>query len=759
MIRTAVLGFPRMGKNRELKRHLEAHWAGKLSESELEERAKHLRAEHRSLQQEAGIARRPSNDFSLYDHVLDLAHAFGAYEAHADEPSCLQEYFLLARGRSNSGRVGRALEMTKWFDTNYHYLVPEISEETQLRLRFNKPRKAFQEALAEGQVTIPVILGPVSFLLLAKNPEPGGPPPLSRLADLLPIYGQLLAELAAAGAIEVQMDEPCLAQDLSLEAQQAYRVAYTELRRLSPTSELLLATYFGSVLPHLDLLVGLEVHGLHVDLVSAPEQLPDVAHRWPQERLLSLGVVDGRNVWRADARDVVARLRPIVEARGPNHLVIATSCSLLHCPFDLQQEVQLDPEIRGWLSFAVQKMHELTLIAQALTDPSSVENALLRTSFDLDGKKNNPRVHRPHVEEQLAQINAGQLQRALPYEQRAALQREVLGLPPLPTTTIGSFPQTDEIRRTRASYRAGLLARSEYERFVDAEILDAIARQERLGLDVLVHGEPERTDMVEYFATQMEGFAQTEHGWVQSYGSRCVKPPIIYGDVYRPEAMTVRESTVAQRATAKPVKAMLTGPLTLLKWSFVRNDQPLEKTALQLALAIRAEVLDLERAGLKIIQVDEPGLREALPLRQGERAAYSRWAVEAFRLATAGARPETQIHTHMCYAEFRDVLDEIVAMDADVLSIESARSRTELLDDFRRARYPNEVGPGVYDIHSPRVPTTHEMADLLRSACRVIPAERLWVNPDCGLKTRSWPEVTEALVNMVQAAEQVRREL
>lgn len=758
MIRTASLGFPRIGKNRVLKRLVESYFAGRMDEAALEQGAQEIRKAHFEQQAACGLSEIPSNDFSLYDHVLDLAQMVSAVPT-VDASSPYEEYFLLARGKAPSGKTSRALEMTKWFDTNYHYLVPEIDENTRFSLRFNKVRRAFQEALHWGHRTRPVLLGPVSFLLLSKNPNPQGAAPLSRLHDLLPIYVQIFQELAEAGADWIQLDEPCLSFDLTAEQLEAYQIAYDHLSQNAPQLRVQLTTYFAEVTPHLDTLVRLPVAGLHIDCVRAPEQLKPVLERWPAERHLSLGVIDGRNIWRTDLKRLVEQLAPLVQ-KNPERFLLSTSCSLLHCPVDLEQESKLDPELKSWLSFAVQKLGELQVLSRALTEgPSSVQAELTESERAQLSRQKSTVVHRSSVQAKLAEVQPSDFSRALPYPERAKSQRAKYKLPLLPTTTIGSFPQTEEIRRTRKAYRTGQIDQAQYESFIDTTILDAIRRQEELGIDVLVHGESERNDMVEYFATQLHGFAETAEGWVQSYGTRCVKPPLIYGDVERKAPLTVREAIVAQKATERPVKGMLTGPVTMLKWAFPRDDQSLEKTTQQLALALREEILDLETAGITIIQVDEPAFREGLPLRRSNWDAYLKWAAACFRLATSGVQTTTQIHTHMCYSEFGDILDAIVDLDADVISIETSRSRMELLRDFGTQSYPNEIGPGVYDIHSPRLPETEEMVELLRKAIEVIPVERLWVNPDCGLKTRTWEEVTPALQRMVTAARTLRAEL
>lgn len=757
ILETSALGFPRIGRHRELKALLERHWKGEASAQELQSGAGDLFLRHIDLQKKAGITHVPSGDASLYDHVLDLAQAFGAFPKEVAElgASTLDEYFLLARGKAPDGSTARPLEMTKWFDTNYHYLVPEIGRDTKLALRFNRHRHAYQKALAAGIRTRPVVLGPVSFLLLSKAAD-DDTRLLDRLPELLDAYVQLLDEVAQAGAEWVQLDEPCLCLNLKDEHQRAYQMAYGQLAQRVPRVNVLLTPYFGSIAPRLDWIAELPVKGLHLDLVRAPGDLDEALRRVPADRKIRLGVVDGRNVWRSDLGRILDWLEPVV-ADSPERFELSTSCSLLHCPVDLDSETDLDAEVKPWLAFSRQKLGELDVLRRALTQGrEAAAEELSQNRFALLCRQTSRRVHVAQLRERVSRLDARDRSRAQPVAARARTQAERLKLPALPTTTIGSFPQTTEIRKKRASFRAGKLDAAEYRAFIEQSIAEAIRKQEELDLDVLVHGEPERNDMVEFFGEQLEGFAHTKAGWVQSYGSRCVKPPILFGDVQRKAPLTVHEASHAQSLTNRPVKGMLTGPVTILKWSFVRDDQPLCDTAQQIALSIRDEVQDLERAGIAVIQVDEPALREGLPLDEAEHAAYLRWSVDAFRLATAGAKPETQIHTHMCYSEFGEILDSIARLDADVISIESARSRMELLGDFAKADYPGAIGPGIYDIHSPRVPSCGHMIELLELALRVIPKEQLWVNPDCGLKTRSWEEVLPSLEAMVAAARAVR---
>ncbi len=752
--RARNLGFPRMGQRRELKFALESYWAGKSNEAALLNAGAELRAAHWRLQQAAGIAVPPSNDFSFYDHVLDTAVMLGAIPRRygcASGTVPLPTYFAMARGGSDAP----AMEMTKWFDTNYHYVVPEFEADMRFALRSRKPVDEFLEAKALGVSTRPVLLGPVSFVLLGKISE-AGQTQRQVLEAILPLYAEVLAQLRAAGAEWVQIDEPCLVLDLDTQAQTLYRTAYAYLRTQSALPQRMLATYFGGLKENTQLALELGADGLHLDLVRAPEQLPAVLTALPKNTVLSLGVIDGRNIWRADLAAAHALIAQAVQALGKDRVEVAPSCSLLHSPHDLEQETQLDADLRGWLAFGKQKLEEVAWLAGAVEDASRIAAAMQASEASLQTRAASSRIHNAAVQQRQQAVDATMLTRKNPYPVRRKKQSVVLGLPEFPTTTIGSFPQTAEVRSQRAAHRAGKIDTSAYEKFLHEEMERALRVQEEIGLDVLVHGEFERNDMVEYFGEQLAGFAFTQNGWVQSYGSRCVKPPIIFGDVWRPQPMTVRWSQAAQALTQCPVKGMLTGPVTILQWSFVRNDQPRSVTCQQIALAIRDEVSDLEAAGIRIIQIDEPALREGLPLRKADWQEYLRWSVDAFRLAASGVQDATQIHTHMCYAEFNDIIDAIIGMDADVISMECSRSRMELLDAFERTQYPNAIGPGVYDIHSPRVPSVAEMEDLLQKALRVLKPEQIWVNPDCGLKTRGWPEVRQALASLVSAARQMR---
>ncbi len=769
MITATNLGYPRIGARRELKRAVEGYWAGDLSEEELRETGRALRERHWRVQQQQGLDHIPSNDFSFYDQVLDAAAMVGAVPPRFGwdgKEVDLASYFAMARGLqekdvdATGGEGGApALEMTKWFDTNYHYHVPEFYEDQPFTLASRKPIDAFEEAQALGIHTRPVLIGPVSFLLLGKA-QHEGLEPLDLLEDLLPVYAEVLQRLDEAGADWIQLDEPFLALDLSGREQTAFPAAYEAPPEPAPAPHLLVATYFEGVRDHLSLAFDLPVEALHLDLVRAPDQFGPALEQVPDGMALSLGLIDGRNVWRADLDARLGEVRQAVDVLGEARVMVGPSCSLLHVPVDLDTEPDLDGEARSWLAFARQKIQEIVALARA----AGGDEAAARPAFEagrtaVESRKTSERIHREAVKERARSAGPEMARRESPYRARRVLQRERLDLPLLPTTTIGSFPQTSDIRRMRGAFKRGDTSRAEYECFIEAQIEDVIRRQEVIGLDVLVHGEPERGDMVEYFGRKMDGFLFTASGWVQSYGSRCVRPPIIYGDVARPEPMTVRWSRYAQSLTDRPVKGMLTGPVTILQWSFVRDDQPRARTCRQIALAIREEVADLEDAGIRLIQIDEPALREGLPLRRSGWQSYLDWATECFRLASSGAADATQIHTHMCYSEFGDILPAIADMDADVISIESSRSKMELLRAFAAFDYPNEVGPGVYDIHSPRVPSQEEIEGLLEKALRVLKADQLWVNPDCGLKTRRWKEVEPALEHMVQAARSVRRRL
>src|SRR3989454_3762168 len=745
------LGFPPLGAARELKRATEGYWAGKLAAQQLLATGAELRRRHWELQRAIGIDRIPANDFSFYDRMLDTCALVGAvpprYGWKGNEVDA-DTYFAMARGSQGKGRDVTAMEMTKWFDTNYHYIVPELERGQSFRLSSQKPVSEFLEAKALGIDATPVLIGPITFLLLAKT-KGASFDRLSLLDGLLRVYVETLTARASAGATWVQLDEPVLALDRTDAERAAFVRAYEQLAKRGGKLQLLVATYFAGLADNLATALALPVQGLHVDLVRAPDQLDPLLAAWPKEggRVLSAGVIDGRNVWRADLERQAALLERAAAKVGKDRLWVAPSCSLLHTPLDLDLETKLDPELKSWLAFAKQKLQEV--VALAKSDRTAVESG----SRAAQSRRTSKRINNAAVQRRAGSVTEKDRVRREPF---AVRRKSQVDLPPYPTTTIGSFPQTTEVRAARRKLNDNQLSVEEYDRFIEAQVAKTIKLQEEIGLDVLVHGEFERNDMVEYFGEQLAGFAFTEHGWVQSYGTRYVKPPIIFGDVSRPSAMTVRWSRYAQSLTKRPVKGMLTGPVTILQWSFVRDDQPRAETAKQLALAIRDEVLDLEAAGIRVVQIDEPALREGPPLRRADWADYLHWAGDAVRLAAAGGRDAPQIHTHLWYSEFNDVLRVIERMDADVISIENARSGSELLQGFEQYKYPNEIGPGVYDIHSPRVPATTEITGALKNMARVLDDTQIWVNPDCGLKTRGWDETLAALRNMVQAAKQMR---
>ncbi|MBW8192123.1 5-methyltetrahydropteroyltriglutamate--homocysteine S-methyltransferase [Neiella marina] len=754
------LGFPRVGAKRELKRALEAYWRGEQSKQTLEQTGSQLRQLQWQWQQQAGLDLVPVGDFAWYDHIAQLSQTFGVVPSrHQHHDDQLTQLFAMARGASACcGGNADALEMTKWFDTNYHYLVPELDQQQVFQLAESPLLAQVDEAQSQGVPVKPVLVGPISFLWLSKcaNNEFDK---LTLLPALLKVYQQLLTQLAQRGCDWIQIDEPVLSLDLPSEWLAALVSSYQALTE-HYAGRILLANYFGKVADKLEWLGQTQVAGLHIDAVRGADELRAVAIGWPAERVLSVGIIDGRNVWRADLSRLLAQLKPLHEQRGDN-LWLAPSCSLLHVPVDCDVETSLDDELRGWLAFARQKLSEVAALTRALNGCQSfTDRALFTDSDQVQHQRSvSSRVIDLSVRQRTHSVLPEHLQRRSQFSARQAQQADSLGLPTLPTTTIGSFPQTASIRKQRAAFKAGELSQHDYDLFIESEITDVVRRQQALDLDVLVHGEPERNDMVEYFGEQLKGVAVTQFGWVQSYGSRCVKPPLIYGDVSRPDAMTVRWSSYAQSLTDKPVKGMLTGPVTLLNWSFVRSDIARSDVAQQLALAVRDEVSDLEHAGIQIIQIDEPALREGLPLTNADRDAYLQWAVDAFCLSANGVADTTQIHTHMCYCEFDDVIEAIAKLDADVISIEASRSSMTLLDSFTEFKYPNAIGLGLYDIHSPNVPDVETMADHLNTAKQTFPLEQIWVNPDCGLKTRDWPETEAALANMVAAAKAVRQPL
>jgi 5-methyltetrahydropteroyltriglutamate--homocysteine methyltransferase len=759
-----ISGFPRIGPQRELKFATERHWKGEVSADELLAVGRKIRLDNWRFMQEAGVDLIPSNDFSLYDQVLDAICLVGAVPeryGHQSGPVDLDTYFAMARGRQERGVDVTAMEMTKWFDTNYHYIVPELGPDTEFSLSSEKPFDEHAEAMHElGIDTVPVLVGPVSFLLLSKAADnvPEEFDRLGLLEPLIEVYGEVLERLAEQGATWVQFDEPCFVEDRSERELDALRLAYEELAKVQERTRILVKTYFDHVGDAYGVLRDLPVEGVGLDFHRGRHNVELIANQGGlTDQTLFAGIVDGRNVWIADLEHSLDLLEGLRDRAG--EIVVSTSCSLLHTPIDLEAETDLDDELRSWMAFARQKVGETVTLARGLEGREQIAGELDANDRALEDRRNSHRTRNPYVRERVAALSDADARRDGAFDVRAEAQRARLDLPLFPTTTIGSYPQTAEIRKARAALRSGEIVESEYDRRMKAEIERVISFQEEVGLDVLVHGEPERNDMVQYFAEQIEGYAFTQNAWVQSYGSRYVRPPVLYGDVNRPDPMTVEWILYAQSLTGRPVKGMLTGPVTMLQWSFVRDDQPRAETCEQLALAIRDEVSDLEDAGVGVIQVDEPAIREGLPLRHDRWDEYLRYAVYCFRVATASVKDGTQVQTHMCYSDFGDIMERIQEMDADVLLIEAARSRMELLHDWERTGYDNEIGPGVYDIHSPRVPPAEEMAELLRAAAKVLPAERLWVNPDCGLKTRGWDEVDASLRNMVQAARQLREEL
>lgn len=754
------LGFPRIGAKRELKFALESYWKGESSREDLQALGAQLRQRH--WENQAGLDLVPVGDFSFYDQVLDTSFLLGNLPERVQgfQGDELDNYFRVARGRSAQGAEEHSAccggvaagEMTKWFDTNYHYIVPEFKADTQFTLHASRLLEQLAQAQEQGVHAKPVIIGPLTYLALGKAKDESNK--LALLDRLLPVYVQLLEALAEAGADWVQIDEPILVTELDDEWQQAFKKAYEQFKPVGV--KLLVATYFGQLLENTALAAGLPVAGLHVDAINDRDGVDALLTLLAKDKVLSLGVINGRNIWKTDLTATLDWVEPIARQRG-DRVWLAPSCSLLHVPVDLESEQNLDADVKSWLAFALQKLDELRILGQALAHGrEAVKAELAENLAALTARRQSPRVHNPAVKAAVAGLSAEQGKRKSEYAQRAAKQAQFLNLPAFPTTTIGSFPQTTDIRRARSEFKAGRLDENSYQAAMRAEIERSVREQEKLGLDVLVHGEAERNDMVEYFGEQLEGYAFSQFGWVQSYGSRCVKPPILFGDISRPHAMTVEWITYAQSLTQKPMKGMLTGPVTILNWSFVRDDQPRAESCRQLALAIREEVLDLEKAGVRVIQIDEAALREGLPLRQSQWQRYLDWAVECFRIAANGVSDATQIHTHMCYSEFNDIISSIAHMDADVITIETSRSDMELLDAFEHFQYPNQIGPGVYDIHSPNIPSEQHIVNLMKKAAERVPADRLWVNPDCGLKTRQWAEVIPALSNMVAAAKTLR---
>ena len=766
MLKTATLGFPRIGANRELKKAVESYWKKTSSLADLQKTASEIRANNWQAQKNAQISFIPANDFSFYDQVLDNIALFGAipqrfidsFKFNFSNNVDLDLLFAMARGAQRDGIDVTAMEMTKWFDTNYHYLVAEFTKNQQFKLTSNKIFEEFLEAKKLNIETRPVILGPITFLLLGKTID--GSDKLDLLDNLLKVYEQLFAKLQEIGVKDLQIDEPFLATDLSVEAVQAYLKAYPQIKKFAGKIKLHLTTYFEELAENSQLAFDLETDSIHVDLVRSEEQLDKILPLVKPHQSLSMGVVDGRNIWINDFEKSIAMVNKAISKLGKERIIIGSSCQLLHVPVDLNSEKILDNELKSWLAFATQKLDEIAIIAKACDN----EEALVKDKIEANlkanqARKTSNRIHDKVVKQRIVNIEEKQTNRKSDFNLRKKIQKNYIDLPILPTTTIGSFPQTKEVRKARGDFKAKTISLQDYEKFIKEETARTVKFQEEIGIDVLVHGEFERNDMVEYFGEQLQGFCFTQNGWVQSYGSRCVKPPVIFGDVARPKPMTVEWAKYAQSLTNKIMKGMLTGPITILQWSFVRNDQPRKDTALQIAFAIRDEVCDLENAGIKIIQIDEAALREGLPIRKNKWQDYLNWAVKAFRITASGVEDRTQIHTHMCYSEFNDIIEAIAKMDADVISIETSRSQMELLNAFVNFKYPNEIGPGVYDIHSPRVPSQIEMENLLKKALDVLDAEQIWVNPDCGLKTRDWPETKLALQSMVEATKSVRSQI
>ena len=752
MIKIASIGYPRIGPKRELKVALENFWKSDISEAELQTVAKELRSKNWQTQKENGVDLISSNDFSFYDQVLDTICLLGAipkrYKWDGKEVS-LKTYFAMARGSQTSELDVPALEMTKWFDTNYHYLVPELSKDQSFQLSTNKPFEEFNEAKKYGFNTKPIILGPLSFLLLAKGLD--GFKTINLLDKILPVYKEIIKKLSELGAEWIQIDEPILVKDLDSQVVSQIKNTLNELKKSSGSSKILVATYFEDLNDEVkNEIFESDIDAIHLDLVRGNRNKSYVKN---SKKQLSLGLIDGRNVWKADLKEKIE----FIKNNTSGDIIIASSCPLLHTPYDLDLEQKVPQEIKRWLSFSKQKLQELNIIKNFINN-NTHQTELKKNTDDVQDRKTSKLIHDNAVKDRIKIINKSITDRKSSYTLRAKVQKDIFSLPKYPTTTIGSFPQTSDVRQARAKFKRGEIDEKSYDKFLEEKTIDAIRKQEKIGLDVIVHGEFERNDMVEYFGEQLKGFTFTSSGFVQSYGSRCVKPPIIYGNVSRPKPMTVRWSKFAQDQTKQIVKGMLTGPITILQWSFVRDDQPRKNTAQEIAFAIRDEVQDLEKNGIRMIQIDEPALREGLPLKKKDWKEYLEWSVDCFKISSGVVKDETQIHTHMCYAEFEDIINSIAALDADVISIETSRSRMELLTTFEKFKYPNEVGPGVYDIHSPRVPTKDEMKELIKKASKLIDSKRVWVNPDCGLKTRGWPETTAALEKMVEAAKELRNE-
>ncbi|MCM4162954.1 MULTISPECIES: 5-methyltetrahydropteroyltriglutamate--homocysteine S-methyltransferase [unclassified Arenibacter] len=766
-MKTNLLGYPRIGANRELKKSLEKYWRGSITIEELHKVGRNIRQENWQIQQFYGIDLIPSNDFSFYDQVLDASITYGCiperYSEIKKDKSEIELYFAMARGLQKDSYDLKAMEMTKWFDTNYHYIVPEFTKDQSFCLNSNKVINEYKEALNLGIRTKPVLISPFTYLYLGKEKERGFHR-LDLLESLLPVFYELLEQLSDEGAEYIQLDEPCLALNLDKQELNKLKELYNTIALKFPRLKIILTNYFDCYGDNLDTVLQLPVHALHLDLVRCPLQLDDIlgSTLYTGKQILSLGIVDGRNIWRNNFDDTLITMDKAKQSVAKDKIWIAGSCSFLHCPYDLDQESNeegLDPKIAQWMAFSKQKLQELVILSQLATDNPTKEAAieLVNNRRLFTEKSTSELIHHPETKQRLQSLTEGTNNRTSSFNIRKERQKQELNLPLFPTTTIGSFPQTQEVRAWRSKLKRKEVTQTGYDEFIKKETEKTIRFQEDIGLDVLVHGEFERNDMVEYFGERLEGFAFSTNGWVQSYGSRCVKPPIIYGDVHRDKPMTVKWTSYAQSLTKKPVKGMLTGPVTILQWSFVRDDQPRSTTCRQIALAIRDEVFDLESTGIKIIQIDEPAIREGLPLRKEYWNTYLKWAIECFRVASSGVGDRTQIHTHMCYSEFNDIIRNISDMDADVITIETSRSEMELLDAFVQFKYPNEIGPGVYDIHSSRVPNKEEMEQLLQKATQLLPVDNIWVNPDCGLKTREWPETKLALTHMVEVAKKMRK--
>ena len=761
------LGFPRIGATRETKKAIEAYWKKQITQEELLNQTKAIRTGNWKTQKEASISHIPSNDFSLYDHMLDMSVLVGSVPSRYQWKSGLVDldtFFAMARGLQGETASGEkidvpAMEMTKWFDTNYHYIVPEFEQNQKFQIASEKPFKEFDEAMSLGIKTRPVLVGPMTFLLLGKSKDDSFNK-LGLLDSLVNVYEEIVARLNKQGAEWIQLDDPTLALDRTVAELDLYKNVYDRIKKAAGSTKIIVTSYFEGLRNNLMTMVNLGVDAIHIDLVRAPEQLSEVLEKLPENMNLSLGVVNGRNIWKNNFEKSLTILKQASEKIGADRMFIAPSCSMLHSPIDLDQENLLDPDLKNWLAFAKQKLQEISILTKAITEGAdSVKNELEENKKAHSLRSESPKIHNTEVKFRVKALTKKDNQRHNPFPVRRKKQQTALSLPAFPTTTIGSFPQTTEIRQARRNFKNGSMKESDYKKQMEDQIKMVVDKQEQIGLDVLVHGEPERNDMVEYFGEQLSGFAFTKFGWVQSYGSRCVKPPVIFGDVSRPEPMTISWSSFAQSLTKKHMKGMLTGPVTILQWSFVRDDQPRSETTKQIALSIRDEVVDLEKAGIKVIQIDEPAIREGLPLRRSDWKEYLNWSVESFRISASGVEDATQIHTHMCYSEFNDIIEAIGDMDADVITIEASRSDMELLKVFREYKYPNEIGPGVYDIHSPRIPSEEEMTEQLRKICKVLPADQIWVNPDCGLKTRGWKETIPSLENMVKAALNMRGKL